>query len=78
MQKAVDHELKRRIINFFRTCRVPGLKDLEVEANTGTVIIRGVLPSQAAKLLCLECSRHVAGVIKVVDEVQVREVAEAV
>jgi len=78
MQKAVDQELKRRIVNFFRTCRVPGLKDLEVEANMGTVIIRGSLPSHAAKTLCLECSRHVSGVVKVVDQVEVREVAAAV
>lgn len=73
--KAVDHELKRRIINFLRTCRVPGLNDLEVEADTGTVIIRGTLPTDSAKWLCIECSRHVAGVVNVIDEVEVRPLA---
>ena len=70
--KAVDHELKRRIINFLRTCRVPGLANLEVEAETGTVVIRGTLPSASAKWLCLECSRHVSGVVDVVDEIEVQ------
>lgn len=74
MQKAVDHELKRRIVNFLGTCRVPGLENLVVEANTGTVVLRGALPTDSAKWLCLECARHFSGVVDVVDQLEVRPV----
>ena len=68
---AEDHDLVRRIVNFLNTCGVQGLEALRVEAEGGTVIMRGWLPSAYEKWLCIECCRRVGGVFKVVDEVGV-------
>ena len=38
----------------------------------GTVVVSGMLHSRHAKWLCLECCRHVAGVIKLVDRIKVQ------
>lgn len=59
-----------RIVAFLRT-RVPDLHAVKVAASGGTVIVRGILPSAHEKWLCLECCRHVAGVVRVIDELQV-------
>ena len=67
----VQYNLRRRVVNFLRDRGVPELHSLEVEADSGTVIIRGSLSSPQAKWLCLECCRHVAGVITLIDEVDI-------
>ena len=68
---AEDYDLTRRVVNFLNTCGVQGLGALRVEADGGTVVMRGWLPSDYEKWLCIECCRRVGGVRKVVDEVGV-------
>ncbi|HRX77538.1 MAG TPA: BON domain-containing protein [Pirellulaceae bacterium] len=63
-----DDDLKTRLVNFLHSRRVPGREFVRLNVHSGTVIVRGLLQSTHAKWLCIECCRHVAGVIKLVDE----------
>ena len=67
-----DYKLEHGIRTFLKVLRVPGASDVQVEANSGQVVLRGRLPTLAAKIRCRECCRHVAGVTQVVDATEVR------
>ena len=71
-----EFDLQRRVTNFLARRGIP-TQLLRVEEESGTVIVRGCLPSLHAKWLCLECCRHVAGVMAVVDDIEVGSTAEA-
>ena len=73
---AVDYDLERRIALFLSQRGVPRKRNFQVNAECGTVTLRGRLPSPQAKRYCLECCRHVAGVIRIIDQLEV-ETAEA-
>lgn len=60
--------LERRLTNFLAGRNVPGSDSIHIEAVGGVVVIRGQLPTTAAKRLCLECCWHTAGVMRIVDE----------
>lgn len=63
-----DDDLRTRLVNFLHSRRVPGRELVRLNVHSGTVVVRGPLQSAHAKWLCIECCRHVAGVIKLVDE----------
>lgn len=67
-----EEKLAERVRRFVNE-RVPGCEDLIVEDRGCCVILQGRVPSAHAKWLCLQCSRHVAGVIHVIDELQIDE-----
>jgi hypothetical protein len=60
-------DLERRIVNVLHARGVPGLAGLQLHADRGHVILKGTFPSPRAQWLCVECCRHVPGVIAVVD-----------
>ena len=64
-------DLKRRVRNFLLQRGTAALRSIDVEADNGTVVLRGKVPSYYARQLCLSCCQHVAGVVRVVDEVKV-------
>lgn len=64
-------ELERRLASFLHARGVPGASTLVFKDDRGIVMIRGKLPSPAAKRLCLECCRHVAGVLALIDQVEI-------
>ena len=66
----VDSGLQRRIVSCLIARHVPGVRRVEVEAIGGRVIVRGRVPSRHVKWLCLECCRHVAGVMRLVDQLE--------
>ncbi len=66
-----DVELEHRLVNFLQERHVLENGSLEVEAHGGVVAVVGRVPSPHAKWLCIGCCRHVAGVIKLVDEIEV-------
>ena len=68
---SADHELERRVVSFLHARHVPGLRHLEVKANGGTVTLRGRVQSFYEKQLCQSCCQRVAGVIRLVDAVDV-------
>lgn len=66
-----DRELERRVAAFLASWHFPSLKDLHVEAQGGTVILQGRVASRYEKQLTQYCCRRVAGVVELVNRVQV-------
>jgi len=66
-----DDSLQRRVLNFLQSRNILGVDELDIAADGGTITLRGIVASQDAKRLCLECCRHVAGVMTVIDQVTV-------
>ncbi len=66
-----DNDLKRRIINFLHQRHVPSLRTIDVDVDQGVVTMRGHVNSFYHKQLCLNCCQRVAGVVRLVDEVEV-------
>lgn len=66
-----DSELQRRVLNFLMGRNVPELRAVEVTATAGAVTLRGRVHSYYQKQLCLSCAGRVAGVSRVVDQVDV-------
>jgi osmotically-inducible protein OsmY len=65
-----QNDLEHRIVRFLCAQGAPDADMLEVKVNGGTVRVRGHLPNRHAKWLCLECCRRVAGVNKLIDQVE--------
>lgn len=72
---AADQELERRVLSYLERRHVPGLRQLEVQANNGTVTLRGQVRSFYEKQLSHHCCRRVAGVVKLIDAIDVVSVA---
>ena len=70
---AEDSDLENRIANCLYQRNVPNSRRIRADARVGTVVVSGRLPSRHAKWLCIECCRHVAGVIKLIDHVVVKQ-----
>jgi osmotically-inducible protein OsmY len=74
---SADDDLARRVINYLHSKGIRSLREVSVEASRGTVLMQGTVGSFYEKQLCLNCTRRVAGVIELVDEIEVREIAYA-
>ena len=68
---AADRDLEQRVLKFIAGRYVSGVRYVNVQAEAGTVTLRGNVPSYHTRQLCLECCRHVAGVVRVVDRLKV-------
>lgn len=68
-----DHDLRRRVVLFLAGRHMLSLRYLEVEARGGTVTLRGRVGSFYEKQLSRQCCRRVAGVLELVDHVEVTE-----
>ena len=66
-----DRDLERRVANYLVSRQVAALRDIDIHADRGTVTLRGEVRSFYHKQLCLNCCRRVAGVVQLVDEVDV-------
>jgi hypothetical protein len=66
-----DAALAQRAAIFLYTRGLCGADQVVVKASAGTVILCGEVPSPETKRDCLECCRNVAGVIRVVDELEI-------
>jgi osmotically-inducible protein OsmY len=71
----VAGDLERRIRIFLAGQGVSALRRIAVSASGGTVKLCGHVHSFYEKQLCLNCCQHVAGVIQVIDEIEVEEKA---
>jgi osmotically-inducible protein OsmY len=69
--ETADRDLERRVRNFLHDRHVPGLRHLAIQATGGTVTVRGRVQSFYEKQLYQECCRRVAGVIELIDSVDV-------
>lgn len=67
----LDRDLERRVLNYLFGRQVSALRGIVVQADNGRVTLRGEVFSFYQKQLCINCSRRVAGVITLVDEIEV-------
>lgn len=70
-----DHDLARRVTTYLHSKQQRSLRNVSVEANGGTVVLRGEVGSFYEKQLCLSCTRRVAGVSNLIDEILVTNYA---
>ncbi|QGJ69887.1 Hypothetical protein PBC10988_15740 [Planctomycetales bacterium 10988] len=73
--RLTDQSLQRRVANYLND-RNPALKDLEVEVDGGVVTLRGRVQTRYDKEVGEACCRRVAGVLSLIDQVDV-QAAEA-
>lgn len=69
----MDFDLERRVKNYLRDRHMPMLRNLEVEAHGGTVTLRGTVNSFYEKQLSQQCCRRVAGVVRLIDAIDVAD-----
>ena len=70
-----DSLLARRVQLFLASQPRPALRYLQVEASSSTVTLRGLVTTYYERQLALQCSRQVAGVRELIDEITVKEIA---
>ena len=68
----LDDDLAQRVRLFLASSNIPALRHLSVEVEKDTVLLRGQVQTYYEKQLAVEFSRRVAGVIRVVDWIEVR------
>lgn len=68
---ATDSELKRRVQLFLAGRNMPGLRRVDVDVTGDTVVLKGRVRTFYEKQLAAHCCRRVAGVIKVIDAMDV-------
>ena len=66
-----DVDLRRRVQSFLNDTNMPGLRQLAIEARDGTVTLRGTVRTYYEKQLSQQRCKRVAGVIRLVDKVEV-------
>lgn len=67
-----DDDLQRRTVLALYARGACGADQIVVRATGGTIVLCGELPSRAEQSRCVECCKHVAGVMRVVDLLRVR------
>ena len=66
-----EADLEQRVRNFLEGRNIPGLRRLGVKAIAGQVTLFGRVRSFYEKQLALSCCQRVAGVIHVIDAIEV-------
>ena len=71
-----DQDLERRVTDYLRGIHRQPLLRIGVQAQNGTVILSGTVPTFYDKQLCLLCRRRVLGVSDLGDNIRVSEAQE--
>lgn len=71
--QAGDADLQRRIIGFLLQRGLPNLQYLKVEVCAGVATLRGQVRTFYEKQLATNCCQRVAGVLRIVNDIQVME-----
>lgn len=58
--RLAGHELRRRLVNFARTCGLANAEALEVSVNSDTIILSGHFDSDDHRFLCVDTCRRIA------------------
>jgi hypothetical protein len=67
---SADIELEHRLANFLYQRQVPDVDCVRLDARGGVIAVSGSLTSPHIKWLCMECCRRVAGVVTIIDELE--------
>jgi hypothetical protein len=68
---APNYDLSRRVGLFLANANVPGLRRTRVDVDGDTVILFGRVRTFYERQIAVECSRRVAGVIQIEDQIEV-------
>ena len=68
---AGDCDLARRVLSFLAQRQMPALRRILVEVQNGTVVLKGRVQSFYERQLCLSCCQRVAGVVRLIDQIEV-------
>lgn len=68
---ADDADLKRRVERFLFERHRAVLRRVEVDVLHGAVVLHGRVNTFYDKQICLSCCQRVAGVLKLIDEIEV-------
>lgn len=74
----LNHQLERRIRSYLRDRGVPEWGLIKITPEQGVVVLQGRVSSTNSWRLCLESCRRVAGVLRVVDELEVLQDPDSV
>lgn len=66
-----DQDLQQRVILFLAASNLPALRRIKVDVEGDAIILRGEVQTFYEKQLTLEFTKRVAGVIRVVDLIEV-------
>lgn len=66
-----DAELKQRIVGYLQQKGYPAIRELTISTDNGLVTLQGKLNSFYEKQLCLSTCQRVAGVVRIIDEMEV-------
>ena len=69
--QADDEELKKRIVISLQARGVDSFDDMHVHVSGGIVTLCGKFTSAYERHLAQECCRHVAGVLRIIDEAEI-------
>ncbi|MCR9119844.1 MAG: BON domain-containing protein [bacterium] len=69
--KKADQELSKRIQSFFHQRRIVALGNVGVDVLGGVVTISGAVRSFYEKQIAISCCQRVAGVVRLIDQVEV-------
>ena len=69
----VSGELRQRVERFLTTRGIRGMEGFRVDVDGGVVVLRGRVASAHDRWLCVSCSSRVAGVLHVIDELEVED-----
>lgn len=75
-QTTADRELQARIVGYLLARNAPAIGQVEVEANNGTVTLRGQVRTFYQRQLCVHCCLRVAGVVQLIDQIHVMDEAD--
>jgi osmotically-inducible protein OsmY len=67
----LDRDLERRVVSFLLQCGVPRARGVIVHVQDGIVTLCGKVRSFYERQICVHSCRRVAGVMKLVDELEV-------
>jgi len=67
----LDLDLSRRVRSFLFEAHMPGLRNVDVEAQNGIVTLSGQVKTYYEKQLGGQRARRVAGVVRLVDRIRV-------
>jgi len=67
-----DEILSRRVSTFLSSRHFPEFRRLSIEVDNGNVTLSGTLPTHYQKQVAITSCRRVAGVLEMVDRIEVR------
>jgi osmotically-inducible protein OsmY len=71
IETVTNQDLERRVVTYLENRQIPGVRWIEVQADQGVVKLSGTVRTFYQKQLCTHCTRRVAGVVEIIDEINV-------